>query len=227
MQNIFVNIGNTHAVFAKCEDQKFVRVLTQATRTNVFTLPYASDVFYWVASVVPEVNHHFPKERTRFLTAEDVPDIGNMCSELGADRVANLIAAQALFGGNVFVLDIGTCITLEGLNENGDIAGGAILPGRRLTHQAVSDYASLLYKTPLAETLPNQLAFDTTTALQLGIETGLLGAMKEIIALARPIAKKLVITGGDAPFYLPHIPHDLYAPDLTLMGIKIFAEQQS
>ncbi|MDH7602332.1 MAG: type III pantothenate kinase, partial [Armatimonadota bacterium] len=50
-------------------------------------------------------------------------------TDVGADRVANAVAAHAKYGGKVIVVDFGTATTLDAVSEEGDYLGGAILPG--------------------------------------------------------------------------------------------------
>lgn len=227
MNRIFVNVGNTHSVFAKWENNEFVRVLSLGTRISFSALPdFPPDTFFFVASVVPEKNKLFPPERTRFIGVKDA-GIPHLCPEIGADRVANLIAARECYGNNSWIVDIGTCITFEGVDAKGNIAGGAILPGRRLQHEALANFAAQLPNVPLAETLPKEMAFDTTTAIQIGTDGGLLGAMNHLIALVNHTDTHIIVTGGDAPFFLDAMPYDHYEPDLTLQGIRIWADQTS
>ena len=58
-----------------------------------------------------------------FETSYDNP------TEIGADRVADAVAARALYGAPVVVVDFGTATNLEIIDEGGFFVGGIIAPG--------------------------------------------------------------------------------------------------
>ena len=51
--------------------------------------------------------------------------------EVGADRIANAIAAYDLYGGPTVVVDFGTGNNFDVISENGEFLGGAIAPASR------------------------------------------------------------------------------------------------
>src|SRR4051794_41250327 len=48
--------------------------------------------------------------------------------EVGADRIANAVAAYELYGGPSIVVDFGTANTIEAISEQGEYLGGATFP---------------------------------------------------------------------------------------------------
>ena len=58
--------------------------------------------------------------------------------ELGSDRIANAVAALALYGGPCIFIDFGTATTYGVLSDRNEFLGGAIGPGLRMMNRALS-----------------------------------------------------------------------------------------
>lgn len=115
--------------------------------------------------------------------------------KLGVDRWLALIAARKHYFGNVCVVDCGTAITVDVLQEDGTHLGGLICPGLRLmknvltTHTADLNFTHQIYKT--------ELAAATDTAIANGVFLAAIGLIEHVVQkLDRPV--RLVLTGGDA-----------------------------
>jgi len=88
---------------------------------------------------------------------------------LGVDRLALVAGAKGQFPNkNVLIIDAGSCITLDFLNQDGTYFGGDISPGIEMRYKAVNHYTAnlpLLHRTDL---LP-ELGDCTQNAIQRGI----------------------------------------------------------
>ena len=146
--------------------------------------------------------------------------------ELGADRVANSVAATDYFPDkNIIIVDFGTATTLCTLSANTAYLGGAILPGIKLSMESLSKNAAKLSDVDIA--VPSS-ALGKTTSLQLqsGLVYGQLGAIKEI---SRRINKQvfqsdpalLVSTGGYAHLFENEDFFTHNVPDLVLHGLRL------
>ncbi|NBX84973.1 MAG: type III pantothenate kinase [Gammaproteobacteria bacterium] len=152
-------------------------------------------------------------------------DYGN-ASELGADRLANAIAATTLYPNqNLIVIDFGTAITFCAIDANKSYLGGAIYPGFRLL---VDTLARNTAKLPVVEVVEVEHAVATTTVqgIQSGIFFGTLGACKEMIHLFRAQtfkdqSVKVLATGGFSVMFEKYGLYDEHLPDLILHGIQI------
>src|SRR5256886_12831134 len=51
--------------------------------------------------------------------------------DVGADRIANALAAYSKYGGPIVVIDFGTAVTYDAINAEGDYLGGAGWPRGR------------------------------------------------------------------------------------------------
>jgi type III pantothenate kinase len=126
------------------------------------------------------------------------------------------------------VVDAGTAVTVNWVDEGGAFRGGAILPGLRLMGRALYEHTFAL---PLVETwtaTPAVPGGTTVAAIEAGVlyaVTGGVRALTQRLASTVLTAPALYLTGGDAPLLLAglgdgweHVPH------LTLRGILRSAE---
>ncbi|HPY89251.1 MAG TPA: type III pantothenate kinase [Lentisphaeria bacterium] len=236
MQRLLLNIGNTHIQVATltghgpellvCYDTPDIRPLEMLPALESMTTPWDA----WAVSVVPPVRLSLEQRygrRIRFLTPKDFPQLDFSpvdTSTLGMDRIANAAAARSLTNSAVIVLDCGTAITTEALDSQGRFRGGAILPGRMLQRKTLAAYTAQLPLIPLGQDAPAALGCRTTEAIAAGIDRGIVGAVREIVAATRRELESadcpVLVTGGDAPFFTRHLPELTPAPDLfTLRGI--------
>lgn len=147
-------------------------------------------------------------------------------SDVGADRIANAIAATQQFPGqNLIVIDFGTATTFCTINAHKAYFGGAILPGMRLFAEALSHHTA---KLPLVDIvrMDHALGRSTVESIQSGIFYGALGACRELITQIKreQYAQQEVLvlaTGGFASLFENCQLYDHHLPDLVLHGIRI------
>lgn len=143
---------------------------------------------------------------------------------VGVDRICTAAAAFHRTGHACTVVDIGTAVTVDSIDDEGVFRGGAIIPGLRLQSQALSDHTA-----QLPHVSPNSpgsvLGQNTTEAIQSGLHYGLVGAIRNIVETIATDDKRwaqVVVTGGDAERLLDHLDFaDNVVPDLCLMGIGL------
>ena len=150
-------------------------------------------------------------------------------SELGADRIANAIAAVDLYPQqNLIIIDFGTAMTFCAINKKHDFLGGAIFPGMRLL---VDTLAKNTAKLPVVEVFAvnRAVAKTTVTGIQSGIYLGTLGACRELItAFKQEVFSNdqctIIATGGFSGLFEKTGIYDVHEPDLILHGIRIAAK---
>ena len=239
---ILFNIGNTHTQWVKCDAggnfSGSINVLdTAAWQKDISLLPIADDsVAVWAACVVPAAKEFLIQQKYyRDLHWVDAGTAGNAgldfspvdSSTLGADRIANAAALldYPLPAAN---FDCGTAITLEVVDEKRRFTGGAILPGRRLMRQILASGTAALPEIALSSNIPDKLGCNTREAMSLGIDRGAVGMVRELIGLVRQYnVKTLVVSGGDAEFFLRALPELSAAGNaFTLRGVLAIAQKQ-
>ncbi len=144
--------------------------------------------------------------------------------EVGSDRIANAIAATGMFPGeNLLVIDLGTATTVDAVSADRDYLGGVIIPGLRLSMQALDQGTARLSTVEIIR--PDQCLGRTTAAsIQSGLYYGHLGALRticehitdEMFEGRRP---RVIATGGFASLFENAKLYDEQAPDLVLRGL--------
>lgn len=153
-------------------------------------------------------------------------------SDVGADRIANSIAGASLFPGQpLIILDFGTATTVCVIDSQKAYLGGSILPGLRLSMEALSNNTAKLPSVDLIR-VNEVIGRSTIESIQSGIYFGALGSAREIIQRIKQQffanQKVLVLaTGGFAPFFEEEALYDLLLPDLVLQGIRIAMDMNS
>jgi len=147
-------------------------------------------------------------------------------AEVGADRVANAIAARHRHPGRpLVVVDCGTATTLDVITADGDYLGGAILPGIGVSAEALSSKTARL---PSVEIERPKVALGRTTSESIvsGLYHGHVGAIRELCTqLSREAfgeERPVVIgTGGFSRLLADAGLFDQVVPELVLEGLAL------
>ncbi|CEK11219.1 type III pantothenate kinase [Legionella hackeliae] len=148
--------------------------------------------------------------------------------EVGADRIANAIAATHAYPGkNIIVIDFGTATTFCVITAQKIYLGGAILPGVRLSVDALANKTA---KLPAVEIIKTEQVVGRSTieSIQSGVFYGALGACRELITRIKEEAfvgedVLVLATGGFASLFDKQEIYDHLVPDLVLQGIRLAA----
>lgn len=120
-------------------------------------------------------------------------------SEVGNDRICNIVAACKYSKSASIIIDFGTATTYDVINEKGDFIGGAIAPGIDISAdyliQKTAQLKNTIYKFP-----DNVIGTNTTTNIQAGVMMGGLESVKGMIKLIKKEISNsnpnIIITGG-------------------------------
>ncbi len=171
-----------------------------------------------------------PNAAVRTLSFRDLPlEIDLEHPELaGLDRLAAAVGANRLrtAGRAAVVIDVGTAIKANLLDEQGVFRGGAILPGLAMSARAMHEFTDLLPLIPYEELAeaPSAVGRSTAPAMRSGLFWGAVGAMKELITRLGGERDQVdvFLTGGAAPGVAKLLGPDVrYVPHLTLAGIAL------
>lgn len=192
-----------------------------------------------VCSVVPDLSHpirnccikYFAKEP--FLLQPGSKTGLNIKyknpAEVGADRIANAIAAARLHPGkNLIIVDLGTANTFCAVTSSGDYLGGVITPGLRISMEAL---ATRTAKLPAVEIVrpKDVLGRTTVDSVQSGLYFGALAAIRSITAALKEkcFASKeafVIGTGGFSRLFEAEKVFDEVNADLVLIGLSLAFE---
>ncbi len=232
--NLALDIGNTRTKIGLFRGDTLVEqtVWTDWTGAELVNYSEQAGVEHIILSSVVEGNESlFDLLSERFevveLTHATLLPFENQYQTpktLGKDRLAAVAGARALYPANdCLVIDCGTCIKYEWLTADGVYYGGNIAPGARMRIQAMHHFTARLPEVPLE--MPSETVGQSTqTALQNGALRGAVLEMEGFVRLfqAKSSHLQVLITGGDAAFFAPHlnITNLTIAPYLTLIGLN-------
>ena len=193
-------------------------------------------------SVVPQMNYSIASACQKYLGCDVLFIQGGIKTglklkysnpkEIGADLIAAAMGAVALHKDrNLIIVDMGTATTLELITKDREYLGGSIMPGLKISVDALASGTATLPFVEIAK--PRNICGNTTTeAIQSGLYYGTAGAIKEMCYLYEKNVfhdeKPLIIgTGGFAKVFSDyHLFHEV-VPELVLLGVKTAIELNS
>ncbi len=134
-------------------------------------------------------------------------------STLGIDRMVLAAGAVLQFPKqNRLIIDVGTCVTYDFVDENNNYQGGAISPGIRLRYEAMHNYTAKLPLLSIEEP-ENIIGNSTNESLHSGVINGL---TFEIEGYINSLMSKnenfiIILTGGDANFLAKRLKNTIFA----------------
>ena len=148
-------------------------------------------------------------------------------AEIGADRIADAVAAKVLYGAPVVVVDFGTATNIEVVDRRGLFVGGIIAPGIETSSQALFSHATKLAATELVDP-HTAIGKSSAEAIQVGVVHGEVarvdGLVNDIFAQLG-YAAPVVATGGLAQRVATSSRTITTTnPQLTLEGLRLIFE---
>jgi len=251
MPKLVADVGNTRMKWGRCEEGRIAASAAlapddpDAWREQMAAWKLPVPVSWTVAGVHPKHRDQFVDWARRRGDQVHVIEKHTQLplklnveapEQVGIDRLLGVLAARALVptGTPAIVVDAGSALTVNLLDEEGAFGGGAIFPGLRLMAEALHTYTAQLPFVD-ARRFPSAVPAGTTaTAIAAGLHWATVGgihALVRAIALSAPHADPLrvFVTGGDAETLFPDLAacdefqFELH-PNLTLEGTRLAAE---
>ena len=159
-----------------------------------------------------------PGVRTGMPLAIDNPH------EVGADRIANAVAAFERFGGPCIIVDFGTATNFDVVSAAGEYLGGVIAPGIEVSLEALTSRAARLGRIDLAPPA-RVIGKSTVECLRSGIVHGTVAMVDGmVVRLKEELSPDALViaTGGLAPLVTSlSVEIDEQDPLLTLEGLRL------
>ncbi len=231
---LVIDLGNSRSKLAVFRDRCLLEYFRQTTLSQDLIgqlkekYEIEQAILLHSGPLDPELST-FLKQQFQFLefdhqTPIPIKNLYTSPETLGPDRLAAAVAARSLAGPDkaILVIDTGTCLTFNLLNENNEYLGGAISPGIRIRFQAMHDYTAAL---PLIEDFYERVTLigdSTEQSMKSGVINGIIAEVEGIIAAYRNKYPSLQVycTGGGASFFEKHIENEIFAvPKLVLFGL--------
>lgn len=145
--------------------------------------------------------------------------------EVGADRIANAIAATHRYPDrNLIIIDLGTATTIDVVRAGRDFVGGIILPGLRIQMEALEKNTARLPNVeivPAADLVGRSTVECIQSGLYFGNRAALDGLTRQIRERVFPGQPTMVIaTGGFSRLFEGDRLFDVLDPDLVLVGLE-------
>ena len=147
--------------------------------------------------------------------------------ELGADRIANAIAAFSIYGGPAIVVDMGTATAFDVVSAKGEFLGGIILPGIEISLDALFQRTAALKRVAVTPP-PTVVGTNTVDAIRSGATYGYAA---QVDGLCERIESEIgpchiVATGGFSHVIAPLSQQiQLHDPALTLRGLRLIHQR--
>ena len=146
---------------------------------------------------------------------------------LGVDRIA--LATAAFYVNpkrNTLVIDAGTCLTYDIVNDYGEYLGGAIAPGLYMRYKALHNQTSglpLLEKDEVIDFIGNSTASSIHSGVINGICMEIDGVIEQYQSRFQDLT--VILTGGDAQFLSKRLKNTIFAnSNFLLQGLNYLLE---
>jgi type III pantothenate kinase len=222
---LVVDIGNTRIKCAVYEldtlKESFVFTETEAEnnfKNILFSYPNITDLI--VSSVAKTLTFDLQTIsndlKIHFVSNLDLFPFENKYATpktLGVDRMILAAGATLLFPGkNRLIIDAGTCVTYDFVDENDNYWGGAISPGLRLRYASLHQFTAKLPLLSLEE--PSGLVGNSTNqSIHSGVVNGLICEIDGFIERFKHQNENftIILTGGDAVFLAKRLKNTIFA----------------
>ena len=235
---LILDIGNTRTQYSLYEGAELLQLgvldALESMELEKFNREYDPQEIFFAdvrGGSLEMITRIFPKAKILSLDSEKLEfpfeNAYKTPETLGADRKALVAAAYFKYPqANCLILDIGTCITYDFLDEHGVYRGGAISPGIRLRYKVLHEQTG---KLPLLELNPISKLTGSSTeeAIHSGVYNGVLAEIKNQIDQYVEKHHNLIIilTGGDVPVLSKSIKKPIFAePNFLLEGMFTLLE---
>ena len=250
-----IDAGNTNITLGLFREQELIaqwRLLTDRDRSAE---DYGSDVRRLfersqidrkdvhgiaIASVVPQLDQALRQVCETYLeltplflnhtTDTGLKIVYDLPANVGADRIADAVAAAAKYGAPCIAVDFGTATTFNVVNAANEYIGGAIAPGIMIAAEALFARAAKLPRVEIKRP-PNAIGSSTIAAMQSGLYYGYAGLVDRV--LERIIAElqtkpRVIATGGLAHLLAGSSKFiEVIDETLTLNGLRLVHERNN
>ncbi len=154
---------------------------------------------------------------------------------LGLDRLAAVIGANKIYPKqNVLIIDTGTCVTYDVINEKAVYKGGSISAGIKMRLEAMHHFTSKLPQVNFDNNFNATYGKNTNEAMLSGVINGLIYELEGFIKqeLNKNKETKIILCGGDASFFVSRFKNSIFAhlilhePNLVLIGLNTVVNYQ-
>jgi type III pantothenate kinase len=243
-----IDIGNTNISLGLFSGRRLLKKYSIPTKDKVYysrlnkllrgKKKLIKDII--ISSVVPQNTTSFKKAlkrlfvKTPIIIGKDitvpVKNLYRKPKQVGQDRLVNAYIAARLYGAPLIVVDFGTAITFDVVSKDKEYLGGMILPGLRISLEALAEKTALLPKIKLTE--PKEfIGGDTRASMLGGIVYGFAALTDDLVSrIKNKIGKNALVigTGGNIGLIAKYCRKiDKIDSDLTLKGLALIYDSNA
>lgn len=237
--NLIIDVGNTRTKVAIFENRELIKLDNHLSlseeKVSEYLVSYniSGSIFSSVTASLSEIEGLLKRETNYIKFNTSIPTAVNLQYKspetLGLDRFAAIIAAQSLYKGvSCLVIDAGTCITYDNIDQHGVYKGGSISPGLNMRFSALNHYTKKLPLLSADDSFDKWYGERTNQCIISGVQNG---AFSEIVGFINYYNSEhphlqILLCGGDSEFFGTRLKNSIFAervriePDLVLIGLN-------
>ena len=148
---------------------------------------------------------------------------------LGNDRIAAIAGAYNIFPQeNILVIDAGSCICLDYIDDKGNYKGGSISLGFQMKSKALNTFTARLPLVEINENKVSVCSLNTFDCIKSGIINGTIAEIRgmiDMISKEQDSEFKIIVTGGDADLISENLNiKTVVEPNLVLQGLNMILD---
>jgi len=233
--HLVIDIGNTRvkaALFEQNELKHFFVFADTAEFLQSKTIEHHTiencilvSVIDGIDPFIEDLKKIFPVFIYSTTTDTPIKNLYQTLDTLGGDRLVSAVAGNFLYPHQpVLVIDAGTCIKYNFVNDKNEFIGGAISPGIKMRFQALNAFTARLPLLKMDESYDLLIGRNSKENILTGVELGAVaeatGFIDQYLLLYPDL--QVVVTGGDARFFEKRLKRTIFVdPFLILRGLNI------
>jgi len=231
--NLIIDIGNTQVKVAVFNtDNQLIIIEKNTVEKILYNIKHLVEKYAVTYAIVSKVGNSIVGLNA-FLDMQAIPlyTLSAHCKlpftmqyatpeTVGADRLA-LVAGALLHkkNSNILIIDAGTCVTYDFVDEKNIYYGGAISPGLFLRYKSLNDYTANLPLLKPENKVVELIGNSTQSSIQSGVTWGLVTEIEGIIVKYKLKFKDLTVflTGGEQKLLDSYIKNKIFVNSKFLL----------
>jgi len=229
--HLVIDQGNTHVKLAVFEQDRLLDCQTHAELNDEIIQSFIAQytIQKGIFSSVKKENHTELLKKYNLIHFSSVTPLPlsinyKTPTTLGLDRIAAVAGAQQKYSNtNVLVIDMGTCITYDFIDDKGVYWGGSISPGLQMRFKAMHHYTDQLPLVAFNKEKLKLIGDTTENAIQSGAYYGIEAEINGVIQqyMQKHDGLQIIITGGDGNLFDIAPKNRIFADEfLVLKGLN-------
>jgi len=225
LSNLFVDIGHSAVKWRTLDSEVFSKSVDKFSENS---LPDNQSV--WLSAVAhPQIVEAINMKFSDVEVVKSLSHFGSLTIaykeplDLGSDRFLAMLGALKYFPNrNMLIIDVGSALTIDVVNESGEHQGGLIMPGLQALRGSFAKFATN------NENL-NSLSLQTSTeeAWLRGTQAMLISSIKEQITGFKSEQSDgiVILSGGSVKGFISELPETVnYFDNLVLDGLESYSK---